>query len=137
MISKVNNSPSFGMAFKQEKVLGQLMPMSKKALTAYSTSAGKVNKISEKNQVDVFLKGVESIREIAEGAPDAADLEPVIDKFKLSISGKGEDPVNVVREIAADNMPETKRQVNKFFKSMQSDISKIGVLSEIKRNFGI
>lgn len=137
MISKVNNSPSFGMAFKQEKVLGQLMPMKEKALRAYSAAASGIDNLSSTKEVDVFLKGIEKAREAVEGAPDPAGLEPVIDSFKLKITGRGENPVNVVRNISADEMPKDERSVNKFFKNMRSDIGKIGILSEIKEKFGI
>lgn len=135
MISKVNSSPSFGMAFKQEGVRKALMPLSEKTLIAYQNAAGSIHKLSEEKSVDVFLKGVEKAAEAAtDGAPAA---EPVLEALKLSVSGKGEGAVSIVSDISTDAMPNSPKQVKKFFDGMKSDISKIGILDEIRNAFGI
>lgn len=136
MISKVNNFPSFGMAFKQEAVLDALQPMKQKTLQAYLTGAQKIDTFSSDRNVDVFLRGVhEAVERAADDAADTVNVDTVLKGFKLTIEGKGEDPVSTVFEL--NKMPGTKRQVGKFFNDMKGDISKIGILEEIKNKFGI
>lgn len=132
MISKINNSPSFGMAFRQEKVRDALMPLSEKTLQAYQAAATGIDKLSEDKGVDVFLKGVETAAEtLSEGS------EPVLSALKLSVSGKGEEAVSVASDITLGAMPKSPRQVKKFFDGMKSDIAKVGILDEIRNSFGI
>lgn len=135
MISKVNNSPSFGMAFKQEKMLGALMPLPEKTLTAYKNAAEGIHKLSEEKGADVFLTGIERAAKAVGDAADAA--EPIIDSFRLTVSGKNTENIKVVSDIAANAIPETPRQVNKFFNKMRKDIGKIGILDDIAKTFGI
>ncbi len=134
MISKVNNSPSFGMAFKQDKVLSALQPMKEKTLQTYANAAGKIDALSEQKGVDVFLKGVEEAVGGAAYADDAS-VDTITKGFKLTISGRGEDPVNTVFEF--DKMPETTKRVKRFFDGMEGRIRQIGILEEIKNKFGI
>ena len=131
MISKINNSPSFGMAFRQEKVRDALMPLSEKTLQAYQAAATGIDKLSEDKGVDVFLKGVETAADASSAA------EPVLSALKLSVSGKGEEAVSVASDITLGAMPKSPRQVKKFFDGMKSDIAKVGILDEIRNSFGI
>lgn len=149
MISKTNSSPSFGMAFRQEKMLDVLSPLKKNALGTFGDYAAKINKYSDKHNVDVYMKSVtKPVEEAAEGA--AEDAEPivreVIDKIVVTLQGKpktaakGEEVAEVLNrtlEYDIEEIFKKPRQIKKFFRGLKKEVAKTGILSKIKNNFGI
>ncbi len=149
MISKVNNSPSFGMALRQEKMSELLSPLKTGVLKTYSSSASMINEYSNKNNVDIFVKGITS--QIEAAADDAAEgaapvIQEVTDKFSIKLQGKsfnapeGEGTIEGVAktlEYNAKDLPTASRKMKKFFNGLKDEVNKVQILTEIKKNFGI